>query len=289
MKTKKILIIGASGMLGTALTNKLKKTEDHIFIATFPETIDGSILLDITNPEQVENEISNIKPDIVFNCSAYTDVDGAQSNVKAAMAVNAHGCENLAQSCKNNKALLVHISTDYVFNGNADTPYKPDDKTCPNTIYGKSKLDGEKAIIQSSCKHIIIRTSWLFGPDGNNFVKTIYNLAKMRDEIKVVNDQLGKPTYTLDLADCMIGLADKNAQGIFHYSNSPKCTWYDFAKEIVKIAKLNCNVLPCTTADFPRPAPRPAYSVLDTSKTEELVPGIVRPWQDALKDYIPQL
>ncbi len=285
MKAKKILITGASGMLGTALCRKIEASKSDLLKTTFPESHRDTTLLDITNADNLADVFEQYQPEVVFNCGAYTDVDGAQSNIQAAMKVNADGPGNLAQQCKNTGALLVHVGTDYVFNGKSTVPYKTGDKPCPNTIYGKSKLEGEKAIIESGCKSIIIRTSWLFGPNGKNFVATIINLARTRDQIKVVNDQTGCPTYTLDLADAMIALADKKASGIFHFCNPPACTWYDFAREIVKTANLECEVLPCTTEDFPRPAPRPAYSVMDLTETIKII-GDIRTWKISLDHYI---
>lgn len=287
MKNKpKILVIGATGMLGSALTGRLKAASADLHLSSWPVKADETFVLDITNPDEVEEAFDKVRPDIVYNCSAYTDVDGAEKNVEQAIAVNSTAVSLLGQYCYNYKSLLVHISTDYVFDGKGNSPYKPDDKTSPRTAYGKSKLMGENAIIESQCEFLIIRTSWLFGPYGKNFVETIINLASTRDEIKVVDDQIGCPTYTLDLADTMIELAQNGSSGIYHFSNQPACSWYDFACEIVTMASLLCKVNPCKTADFPRPAQRPAYSVLDISKTAEALKHPVGLWKDSLADYI---
>ena len=283
---KKILVIGSTGMLGSALTEKLKAMPVELHLASWPVKANETFLLDITNHDSVEEAFDRIRPDVVYNCSAYTDVDGAEKNVELAIAVNSTAVSLLGQYCYNYKSLLVHISTDYVFDGKGNTPYKPDDKPSPRTAYGKSKLMGENAIMESQCEFLIIRTSWLFGPYGKNFVETIINLASTRDEIKVVDDQIGCPTYTLDLADAMIELAQNGSRGIYHFSNSPACSWYDFACEIVAAAGLSCKVNPCRTEDFPRPAPRPAYSVLDISKMVEALKHPVGLWKDSLRDYI---
>ena len=283
---KKIFVIGSTGMLGSALSDKLLELSCDVEFASWPKKDGKSFLLDITNSKSLADSFERIKPDIVFNCSAYTDVDGAEGDYDTAYKINATGVENIAKLCKKNNSLLVHISTDYVFPGDADKPYTPDDPTEPVTAYGRSKFAGEKAIAQTGCEHIIIRTAWLFGPGGNNFVDTIIKLAKSRDEIKVVDDQLGCPTYTKQLADCMIALAASNGRGVFHFCNGLACSWYDFASEIVKLSGIDCKVLPCSSDEFPRPAKRPAYSVLDISKTTQTVEMSVMSWQEALKDYL---
>ena len=286
LSDKKILVIGSTGMLGSDLSDKLLEHSCDVEFASWPKKDDKSFLLDITDSKSLVDSFETIKPEVVFNCSAYTDVDGAESDYEIAYKINATGVKNIAELCKKYNSLLVHISTDYVFPGDFDMPYRPDDFIGPVTAYGRSKLAGEKAIAETGCEHIIIRTAWLFGANGGNFVDTIIKLAKSRDEIKVVDDQLGCPTYTKQLVDCMIALAASNGRGLFHFCNGPACSWYDFASEIVKLSGIDCRVLPCSSDEFPRPAKRPAYSVLDISKTTQTVEMFVMSWQEALKDYL---
>ncbi len=201
-------------------------------------------------------------------------------------AINGIGVGNLAKACLENNAHLIHVSTDYVFDGESDRPYRPDDATNPQGAYGRSKLAGEEAIRKIDGKWLIVRTSWLFGKGGKNFVDTILKLAQQRDMLKVVNDQTGCPTCTMDLAACLIGLAQMDCQGIFHFCNGPVCTWYEFAKKIVEIAELPCRVEPCSSSEYPRPAKRPAYSVLDCSETFEQLGWQPCSWQERLYEYI---
>lgn len=282
----KIMVTGAGGMLGSELTAQLLEEKTDTALFSWPEQITGSDKLDITDENAVKNAFANIKPQILFNCSAYTDVDRAEEQTELANKVNGTAVDILAEQCRQYNAIFVHISTDYVFDGNAKTPYLPDHPTNPQTAYGKSKLLGENKITQSGCKHIIIRTSWLYGPGGKNFVKTIVNLARQKGQLKVVNDQFGCPTCTADLAKCMISLANQAPQGIYHFCSPPVCTWYDFAVKALKFASINCDVRPCDSKEFPRPAKRPAYSALDVTQTQKYLNWKIPDWQQSLQKYI---
>lgn len=269
---KKVLVTGANGMLGQDLVPIL---EDEGY-----EVIETDIHnLDITNSEQVEVVLNHENPDIVIHCAAYTNVDAAEENIEIATKINVTGTENIAKVCGKNDITMVYISTDYVFDGEKQEAYLPNDKTKPQSIYGKTKLDGEKAVQKHCKKFYITRTSWLYGHHGKNFVETMINLAD-KPEVKVVNDQIGCPTWTVELANGIAKLLEEQANyGIYHICGSGETSWYDFAKEIFKLSNLNVNLKPCSTEEFPRPAKRPKHSTMDNS-------GICRNWKAALKDYI---
>jgi dTDP-4-dehydrorhamnose reductase len=258
----KTLILGAGGMLGMDLckvfpdAEKLRHSD-----------------LDITNREQVIQSIERIKPDIVINAAAYTDVDGCEENQKLAFDINGQAPGYVAQSCSSAGATLVHFSTDYIFDG-SKKEYVESDRPHPINVYGESKLLGEKNIIQCMDDYRIIRTSWLFGAHGRNFVKTIRKLSREMETVKVVNDQFGKPTYTVDLA-WKTALIIEQAPGIYHITNEGVCSWYEFAAAIVD------NVTPCSSEEFVRKAKRPRYSVLVNTKTSPM-----RHWRDALGEYL---
>ena len=273
----KILITGASGMLGYDLQETLKNHELILF---------NSKTLDITNKQIVNEKIGKIEPDIVINAAAYTNVDACEKNYDDAYKVNALGPKNLAKVCKELDIPLVHISTDYVFNGEKNTPLKEEDEIGPKTAYGKTKLEGE-IFIQKTCnKYFIIRTAWLYGCNGNNFVKTMLELAKNNNEINVVNDQVGSPTYTFDLAIAISKIIETDDYGSYHLTNSGSCSWYEFSKEIFKLSNINIKVNPVSTEEFPRPAPRPKYSVLSDEKWINKGFKPLRNYKEALKDYL---
>ena len=233
-------------------------------------------------------EKSLVSPDIVINCAAYTNVDRAEEERDKAFLINGVGAQNLALGCSNRNIPLCHISTDYVFDGTNDKPYTPFDDTHPINVYGESKLAGEKYVQWIMDKFYILRTSWLYGRGGNNFVKTIIRLANEGPEIKIVKDQIGSPTSTVTLSLAIRKLIETGAYGIHHLTDKTEggISWYDFAKEIVRISSLNSKVLPITTAGFPRPAKRPLYSVLDTGLFS-VVAGYNAPdWKEALKNYL---
>ena len=288
-RSEKILVIGASGMLGSELVRQLRRQDEHIVETVFPDDGSGRRVLDITNYEDVKGLISSVRPKAVYNCSAYTDVDKAEQEEAVATGVNGTGVEYLAKACLAANSYFVHVSTDYVFNGEGKRPYRPDDATAPQGAYGRSKLAGEESIRKINGRWLIVRTSWLFGKGGKNFVDTILKAAKQRDVLKVVNDQTGCPTSVIDLADCLIGLVQNDCQGMYHFCNGPVCTWYEFAKKIVEVAQLPCRVEPCTSSEYPRPAKRPTYSVLDCTETYDALGWRPCSWEERLAEYIKQI
>jgi dTDP-4-dehydrorhamnose reductase len=278
----KIAVIGSSGMLGQALVNKLTAINSF---KIYPFTHDK---LDITdNVKSIAQKVNGCK--YIYNCAAYTNVDGAESEVSTAYDVNAAGAENLAFAARETKAKLIHISTDFVFDGRDESPISCSKIKNPISVYGKSKAEGEDKIINSGCEYLIVRTSWLFGKNSKNFVNTIYHKAKEGKCLKVVCDQLGRPTYSEDLAEQLIKLVSSDASGIFHCSNNGVASWYQLACEIIKIADLQCQVQPIKTSEYQTPAARPEYSVLDITKTLSVIDNEIRTWQDALKDYMSYL
>jgi len=288
-KIKSLLIIGAQGMLGRQLVDALKQEQwRRAFDSCAVHECDIHEV-DITDSHSVQRCFEMFSPELVINCAAYTNVDGCESHQQEAFAVNGDGPLHLAQNCQKHRAKLIHISTDFVFDGQGGKPYLPADPTGPISVYGSSKLAGEKAIQEILPDHTIVRTSWLFGKYGPNFIATIRRLADERDTLEIVNDQIGSPTYVVDLSQALLHLVLADARGIFHFCNRGDCSWYDFAVEIVKIFDLNSKVHPITSEKLKRPAPRPQWSVLDTSKYRQLTGQPIRPWQDALKHYSTHL
>ena len=273
----KILITGANGMLGSDLKEVLKS---HELILT------GSKDLDITDQNKVSQFISEKSPDIVINAAAYTAVDNCETHYNDAYAVNALGPKYLAIACKNNNIPLIHISTDYVFEGNKKTPLVEEDKIGPRTVYGKTKLEGEKFIQENCKKYFIIRTAWLFGINGKNFVQTMLNLSKNQKEIRVVNDQIGSPTSSYDLDISIKELLNSDKYGIYHLTNKGECSWYEFAKKLFELSKIDVKVIPVTSEEYPRPAPRPHYSVLSNQKWINSGFTPMRNYEDALNEYL---
>ena len=274
----KILITGSNGMLGHDLINVLK--EKHDLIPTTSKT------LDITDKKQTIDFIRDKKPDIVINSAAYTDVDGCEENQDLAYSVNGDGVRNLALACRDIDCPLVHISTDYVFDGSATEPIREDGEIGPISVYGKSKLEGEEAIQEILDKYFIIRTAWLYGINGRNFPKTMLELAENHPEITVVYDEVGTPTYTPDLAEGISRLIETDYYGIYHLTNSGSCSWCEFARYIFEIAGRDVKVIPVTASEFARPAPRPSYSVLDNNNWIEKGFKPLRSYKDAIKEYI---
>lgn len=227
-------------------------------------------------------------PRVVINCAAYTDVDAAESHEDEASEVNGHGVGRLARACAAIGATLVHFGTDYVFSGDADAPYAVDAPIAPRTAYGRSKALGEEAIRASGAAHLIVRTSWLYAPWGKNFVRTIAKAAGERDALRVVDDQRGRPTSAEQLVETTLALLERGARGTFHASDEGECTWYELASFIVAERGARAQVSPCTTAEFPRPAPRPRYSVLDLSATRARVPAAPA-WQHSVRDVLARL
>lgn len=279
MKTMKILVLGHKGMLGTELMLRLG----------FAHNVTGKDIgdFDIASPESCRQVISEINPEVVINAAAYTNVDGAEKDREACFAVNAEGVRNVALACDRENIKLVHFSTDYVFNGNGGTPYVEDDAPSPRGIYAQSKAAGEKYLQEYSDNYLLVRTAWLYGRKGKNFVKTILEKARQTDNLRVVDDQTGSPTNSRDLAGAVRILLEQGQQGIFHVTNRGSCTWYAFTKKILEYAGLeHVDVEPIKTKDLNLPAPRPAYSVLGTRKFTSATGNILRFWQLALRDYI---
>ena len=278
-----ILVTGSNGQLGSEIRDLSNKYDYNFFFTCRDD-------LDIANEEDVKNyiETNNIK--IIINCAAYTAVDKAEEDKLNADKINNLAVKNLAQIAKEKNIKLVHVSTDYVFDGTNHKPYTEDDVTNPNGVYGKTKLDGENAMQDINPKNsIIIRTSWVYSSFGNNFVKTMLRLGKERDELGVIFDQVGTPTYARDLAECILDILPniKNEKvSIYNYSNEGVLSWYDFAKEIMKMAKLDCKVNPIETKAYPTPATRPHYSLLNKSKIKEEFGVSIPFWKDSLDECL---
>ena len=274
----KILITGSNGMLGHDLIEALK--DNHELVLTTSRT------LDITDKERVFDFISQNKPDIVINSAAYTDVDGCEENQDLAYSINGEGVKNLAFACREADSALLHISTDYIFNGENTRPWVEDDEIGPISVYGKSKLKGEQAILEILDKFFIVRTAWLYGVNGRNFPKTMLELAENHSQITVVYDEVGTPTYTPDLAKAISQLIETEHYGIYHITNSGSCSWCEFAKYIFEVAGKDVEVIPVTAAEFARPAPRPHYSVLENRNWIEKGFEPLRSYKEAIKEYI---
>jgi len=274
----KILITGSNGMLGHDLIETLK--DSHELVLTTSKT------LDITDKDSTIKCIKENRPDVVINSAAYTDVDGCETNQDLAYAVNGEGVRNLALGCREVDCPLVHVSTDYVFDGTARDPIEEDGEIGPISVYGKSKLKGEEAIEEILDKYFIVRTAWLYGINGKNFPKTMLELAENHPEITVVYDEVGTPTYTPDLAYGISQLIETDYYGIYHLTNSGSCSWCEFAKYIFEVAGLDINVVPVTASEFSRPAPRPSYSVLKNKKWIENGFEPLRDYKEAIKEYI---
>ncbi len=281
------LVIGSKGQLGLEIQKKLSK--NHISFDAYAHA-----QLDITNRQDIEEIFALKKYDFVVNCAAYTNVDKAESNYVNAYAVNAKGAENIAKACHKYDVDLFHISTDYVFSGEAviqkgrPRAYVETDECDPQTVYGKTKLIGEELIRMHHDKSYILRTAWLYG-NGNNFVNTMLRLAAERDEIRVVADQFGSPTSTADLANTIISLIDTKQYDTYHATCEGICTWYDFAKKIFKLKKINIKVIPITSEEFICPAKRPKWSVLENANLKRIDKNHFRCWQDSLEEYLYNL
>ncbi len=277
----KIALIGSTGMLGIDVNAALKGV--NFLLKNY-----NSKNLDITDARLTLDAMNNFKPDYIINCAAFAFVDLAEEEKEKADAVNHLGAQNLAEAALALDARIVHISTDYVFDGTKKTPYCEDDETNPINEYGLSKLKGENAVKDSGASYIILRTSWLYGKNGKNFVNTILKLADNQKKIEVVNDQIGCPTYTKDVAYAIseIILKDNSKNEIYHLTNGGSASWYEFALEIIRVFKrTNCEIIPVSTDKFVRPAKRPFNSMLDNSKIKEDYNIELRHWKDALKKY----
>jgi dTDP-4-dehydrorhamnose reductase len=283
------LITGATGMLGSDLHQQLRERDaDSIAV--------GRAELDVTDRDAVLYLLKQVRPSVIVNCAAYTKVDDCETNEALAAAVNGTAVEALAEGANRWNSLLVHLSTDFVFNGEKSAPYEINDRVEPLSAYGRTKLAGEEAA-RTAWRHLIVRTSWLFGPHGWNFVEAIRRqVLSGKSELRVVNDQLGRPTYTPHLASALIrlgtwGAAETSSPGTFHYADEPECSWFDFACEIVEAMREEgtageVSVQPISSADITRPAIRPAYSVLSTARYERVTAAQPESWADGLREYL---
>lgn len=284
-----ILITGANGQLGHEMQRVAKNSKNNF---TFTDVADGYEKLDITNIDDIRRMVNERHIDIIVNCAAYTNVDKAESDYPTANLLNNTAAGNLATAMSETGGTLIHVSTDYVFKGDRNTPCREDWPTDPLGVYGKTKLAGEKAIEATGCRHIIIRTAWLYSQWGKNFVKTMQNLTATKDTLKVVFDQVGTPTFAGDLADVIAhiietGQTDKT--GIYHFSNEGVCSWFDFARVICELSGNTCDIQPCYSEEFPSPVERPHFSVLDKTKIKHTFGWKVPYWTDSLKVCIKQL
>lgn len=277
----RILVTGSKGQLGIDLINKLSRNHEIAGLAKEE--------LDITDNQAVLNFLSKNQFDVVINAAAYTNVDACETDFDNAYKVNAIGPKNLAIASQKYGFKYIHISTDYVFKGDNPSGYYEFDRTDPINKYGVTKLCGEEYIKNFSYRYFIIRTSWLYGMHGKNFVKTMLSLSETRDELKVVHDQIGSPTFTEDLVDFISIILLSEKYGIYHFSNSGSCTWNEFAKEIFNIASKQVKVLPVTTEEFKSPALRPRYSIMKNYMTEIEFDYKARHWREALKDFISKI
>lgn len=278
----KILVTGVKGQLGHDVVKELEKRGIEAVGVDIEE-------MDITDPVSVDKVIKDAAPDAVIHCAAYTAVDAAEENEELCRKVNAEGPQNIANVCKELDIKMVQISTDYVFGGEGTHFWRPEDACEPQSVYGRTKYDGELAVRNTLEKYFIVRIAWVFGINGKNFVKTMLNLAKTHDTIRVVNDQFGSPTYTYDLARLLVDMVLTDKYGIYHATNEGTCSWYEFACAIFKEAGVNVNVLPVTTAEYGAKAKRPANSRMDNNKLTENGFEKLPAWQDALARYVALL
>lgn len=277
-----ILITGCNGQLGNELQLLEKNYSEHTFFNTDVHE------LDITNAEAIDKFVSSNNIDIIINCAAYTAVDKAESNKELCQLLNAEAPAYLAKAISKRNGWMIQVSTDYVFDGTKNTPYVETDSPCPNSVYGSTKLDGEKAVEQACKNAMIIRTAWLYSSFGNNFVKTMMRLGKEKEELNVIFDQIGTPTYARDLAVAIMTAVEKGiVPGIYHFSNEGVISWYDFTKAIHRLSGItSCHVRPIHTEEYPTAATRPHYSVLDKTKIKKTY-GIEIPyWEDSLAECI---
>jgi dTDP-4-dehydrorhamnose reductase len=278
------LVTGARGMLGTDLVCVLEERGDEVFATDVEE-------LDITHSGYLNKMIGDICPDVIINCAAYTNVDKAEDEPETAFSLNSLGVQNLALVCRDLDIDFCHISTDYVFDGTKEGPYMPDDSTHPINTYGRSKLAGEKNIQEIMEKFFIIRTSWLYGKYGKNFVYTVLDLAKKQDELKVVDDQWGSPTWTVTLARAMTAIIETKKYGIYHVTDDAAggISWYEFARKIVEIEGLDVKVMPIKSDEFSQKAKRPQNSVLDLSRTKTEWGEYLPHWETSLRNFLQLL
>ena len=284
-----ILVTGANGQLGHEMQRVASEDKNNY---VFSDVVGDYTRLDITNLDDIRNMMRTQKINIIVNCAAYTNVDKAEDDEAMADLLNNKAVENLAVAAKEFDATLIHVSTDYVFQGDKCTPCQESWETSPNGVYGKTKLAGEQSIERVGCKHIIIRTAWLYSQWGKNFVKTMQQLTATKDSLKVVFDQVGTPTYAGDLADAIHHIYQNNLlehEGVYHFSNEGVISWYDFAKEICELSGNTCDIQPCHSDEFPSKVKRPHFSVLDKTKIKDTFGVKVPYWKDSLKKCIAEL
>mgnify|MGYP000129100395 FL=1 len=283
-----ILVTGANGQLGNEMRIVSRNSQDHYIFTDVAE-------LDITNAMAVEKMVNDNDIKAIINCAAYTNVDKAEDDYDFAELLNATAVKHLAQAIKKNDGILIHVSTDYVFGGTKNnTPCNEDEPANPTGVYGITKLHGEQSIIEVGCKHLIIRTAWLYSEFGKNFVKTMLNLTATKPNLNVVFDQVGSPTYAYDLAQAIFNIVEKRKyegqDGIYHYSNEGVCSWYDFTKMIAEYAgHTDCDIQPCHSDEFPSKVVRPSYSVLDKTKIKKTFDIHIPYWTDSLKRCLAEL
>lgn len=278
----KVLVTGVKGQLGFDVVNELKKRNMEAVGVDIDE-------MDITNADQVDEVIRKTAPDAVIHCAAYTAVDAAEDNVEICRKVNAQGTQNVAKVCGELDIKMMYISTDYVFNGQGTRPWEPDDEREPLNVYGQTKYEGELEVENYVKKFFTVRIAWVFGVNGKNFIKTMLNLGKTHDKLTVVNDQIGSPTYTYDLARLLVDMIQTDKYGRYHATNEGLCTWYEFACEIFKQAGINVEVAPVSSEEYPAKAKRPENSRMDKRKLAENGFEPLPAWQDALKRYLKEI
>ena len=278
----KVLVTGVKGQLGYDVVNELEKRGMEAVGVDIQE-------MDITDAAGVDRVIKAAAPDAVIHCAAYTAVDAAEENEEVCRRVNADGPRNIAKVCKDLDIKMIYISTDYVFDGQGERPWEPEDKQSPKSVYGQTKYEGELAVQETLDKYFIVRIAWVFGINGKNFVKTMLRLAETHDTITVVNDQFGSPTYTYDLAKLLVDMIQTEKYGVYHATNEGFCSWYDFACSIFKEAGVKVNVVPVTSAEYGAKANRPMNSRMSKEKLTQNGFERLPSWEDALKRYITEL
>lgn len=280
----KILITGSNGQLGSELQSLAEDSPHHFDFTDIDE-------LDITDERKIDAYFRKNRFDMVINCAAYTAVDLAEKEIDKALLINSTAPKFLAEKSRLTGATMIHISTDFIFDGNSFKPYREEDPAAPVNVYGQTKYEGELRVLKGNPKSIVIRTSWLYSTHGNNFVKTMIRLGQTRDELGVIFDQVGSPTYAADLAEAILKITDQVADlpeadekwGIYHYSNEGVASWYDFAYEIIKIKQMEMQVKPIRTWDYPTPAARPHFSVMDKGKIKSRFGLVIPHWTDSLR------
>lgn len=275
----KVLVTGVKGQLGHDVVNELKK-RGHVAVGTDVEE------MDITDGKKVHEVMQKEKPDAVIHCAAYTAVDAAEEQVEFCRKINATGTENIAKECKDLDCKMLYLSTDYVFNGEGEGPWEPDDKREPLNVYGVTKYEGELAVEKYVQKYFTVRIAWVFGVNGKNFIKTMLKLGETHKDINVVDDQIGSPTYTYDLSRLLVDMIETERYGRYHATNEGLCSWYEFAKEIFRQAGMDVNVHPVTSEEFPSKAKRPHNSRMSKEKLTENGFCRLPAWEDALKRYL---